>query len=232
MPDSRRTTVFRARSASDAPVVHRMDRDAARSDPAMNAIAVLYVNEHLQELLDEAAERHALKPQRPSLRQRIASAASKAQASLGMPLDDRGTILPKLQDYPYRGGDLLFSASSDLPPNETPGSCAGGFVMSRARRPSAAPAHARPARPARHSPCAAPARHSPSAAPARHSPSAAPARHSPSGSTDERPTSPDRRVDRSTPEAAAALPRAADRPARRLNARLAGIASLVDPPSG
>lgn len=64
----------------------------------MNALAVIYVNGHLQELLDEATERRALKADRPSLRQRIASAASKAQASLGMPLDNRGTILPKLSD--------------------------------------------------------------------------------------------------------------------------------------
>ncbi|HET7169404.1 MAG TPA: hypothetical protein VFI69_09380 [Candidatus Limnocylindrales bacterium] len=69
----------------------------------MNALAVLYVNEHLQELLDEAAERRALDSDRPSLRQRIASAAAGVQARLAMPLDNRGTILPKLQDYPYRG---------------------------------------------------------------------------------------------------------------------------------
>lgn len=69
----------------------------------MNALAVLYVNQHLQELLDDAAEGNALKAHRPSLRQRIASVASKAQANLAMPLDNRGTILPKLQDYPYRG---------------------------------------------------------------------------------------------------------------------------------
>ncbi|MGH2477475.1 MAG: hypothetical protein ACRDIL_19650 [Candidatus Limnocylindrales bacterium] len=64
----------------------------------MNALAVLYVNEHLQDLLDEAAERRALKADRPSLRQRIASAASDVQARLAMPLDNRGTLVQKLSD--------------------------------------------------------------------------------------------------------------------------------------
>jgi hypothetical protein len=76
---------------------------AERSDQAMNALAVLYVNEHLQELLDEAAMHRASDAHRPSLRQRIASAASNAQARLAMPLDNRGTIIPKLLDYPNRG---------------------------------------------------------------------------------------------------------------------------------
>jgi hypothetical protein len=72
--------------------------DAERSDPAMNALAIVYVNGHLQELLDEAAERRALKTARPSLRRRIVSAASDFQARLAMPLDNRGTVIPKLSD--------------------------------------------------------------------------------------------------------------------------------------
>ncbi len=66
----------------------------------MNAYAVFAVNDHLEFLLDEAAKRRATKSQKPSLIKRIASAASEA---LAMPLDNRGSMLPKLEDYPYRG---------------------------------------------------------------------------------------------------------------------------------
>jgi hypothetical protein len=54
----------------------------------VNALAVIYVNEHLQTLLDEAAQ-HAPVIERPSL---------KARRSLAMPIDNRGTIIPKLSD--------------------------------------------------------------------------------------------------------------------------------------
>lgn len=63
----------------------------------MNALAVIYVNEHLQSLLDEAAQ-HAFVIERPSLKSRIASAVSQARRSLAMPIDNRGTIIPKLSD--------------------------------------------------------------------------------------------------------------------------------------
>ena len=64
----------------------------------MNTLAIVYVNGHLQELLDEAAERRVAKTARLSLRQRIVSAASDVQARLAMPLDNRGTVIPKLSD--------------------------------------------------------------------------------------------------------------------------------------
>lgn len=69
----------------------------------MNAYAAFAVTEHIDYLLDEAAQRRSLRTDKPSLRQRIASAASHASHALSMPMDNRGTILPKLQDYPYRG---------------------------------------------------------------------------------------------------------------------------------
>jgi hypothetical protein len=50
--------------------------DAERSDQAMNALANLYVNMHLQELLDEAARDRARRAAQPSRRTRIASALS------------------------------------------------------------------------------------------------------------------------------------------------------------
>ncbi len=69
----------------------------------MNALAILYVNAHLQDMLDEAAERRLYRADRPSLFQRIGSAASKAQATLAKPLDNRGWMFPAVDDSPHRG---------------------------------------------------------------------------------------------------------------------------------
>jgi hypothetical protein len=79
-----------------------MDRDAERSDQAMNTYANFQVNEHLQVLLDEAAVRRALKIDKPGLLERIASAASSVKATLDTPADYSNSILPTIQDYPYR----------------------------------------------------------------------------------------------------------------------------------
>lgn len=68
----------------------------------MNALAILYVNAHLQDLLDEAAEARRNRVDRPSLFERIRSAASNGLATLAMPIDNRGTIFPKLDDSPTR----------------------------------------------------------------------------------------------------------------------------------
>jgi hypothetical protein len=68
----------------------------------MNALAIQYVNAHLQDLLDEAAEYRRNRVDHPSLFGRISSAASKAMASLAMPIDNRGTMFPKLDDSPNR----------------------------------------------------------------------------------------------------------------------------------
>jgi hypothetical protein len=83
----------------------------------VNAIAVLMVNNHMQSLQAEAAARHrlAVDENRPSLRDRIASAGSNLRHSLGLESQpDYGFLpkvqedpyygfLPKLQDYPHRG---------------------------------------------------------------------------------------------------------------------------------
>jgi hypothetical protein len=69
--------------------------DAERSDRTMNALAVQYVNTHLQELADDA-QRHPSRVHRPSLRKRIASAVSHFRSSLYTPLDNRGTLFPAL----------------------------------------------------------------------------------------------------------------------------------------
>ena len=68
----------------------------------MNAFAILAVNTHLQDLLDEAAAHRMVSVEKPSLRVRIASAASKAKVTLQSPADYSKSILPNLQDYPYR----------------------------------------------------------------------------------------------------------------------------------
>ncbi len=68
----------------------------------MNGYAIFAVNEHMEFLLAEAAQRRAMRTDKPGILKRIASAASNARAALAMPLDNRGTILPALDDYPYR----------------------------------------------------------------------------------------------------------------------------------
>jgi hypothetical protein len=68
----------------------------------MNALAILYVNAHLQDILDDAAEQRRLHVERPSAVDRIRSAASKARASLAMPLDNRGWMFRALDDSPNR----------------------------------------------------------------------------------------------------------------------------------
>lgn len=68
----------------------------------MNAYAIFAVNEHMEFLLEEAARHRAMQTDKPGLLERIASAASRVRASLGRPLDNGGSILPKLEDYPYR----------------------------------------------------------------------------------------------------------------------------------
>jgi hypothetical protein len=49
----------------------------------MNALANLYVNTHLQELLDEAARERTRRAAQPSRRPRIASALSSFRDSIG-----------------------------------------------------------------------------------------------------------------------------------------------------
>jgi hypothetical protein len=68
----------------------------------MNALAILYVNAHLQDLLDEAAEARQYRAERPSVFERISSAVSNRLAALALPLDNRGTMFPKLDDSPNR----------------------------------------------------------------------------------------------------------------------------------
>ncbi|HEX6869263.1 MAG TPA: hypothetical protein VF119_10690 [Candidatus Limnocylindrales bacterium] len=63
----------------------------------MNAIATIYVNQHLDSLRAERSRSASLTPKR-SLRSRISAAA----ASLGI-TSNSDPVLPKLQNYPYGG---------------------------------------------------------------------------------------------------------------------------------
>lgn len=69
----------------------------------MNAYAIFAVNAHMQDLLDEAAAHRATSVQKPSIVERIASAASSVKWTLQSPADYSKSIIPNLQDYPYRG---------------------------------------------------------------------------------------------------------------------------------
>jgi len=68
----------------------------------MNSYSILIVNEHLDYLLEEAAARRAHTAETPGLLRRIASAASSVKAAIEGPADYSKSILPTLNDYPYR----------------------------------------------------------------------------------------------------------------------------------
>ena len=68
----------------------------------MNSYSILIVNEHLEYLLEEAAARRAQTAETPGVLKRIASAASSVKAALEAPADYSQSILPTLNDYPYR----------------------------------------------------------------------------------------------------------------------------------
>ena len=68
----------------------------------MNSYSILIVNEHLDYLLEEAAARRAQTAETPGVFRRIASAASSVKAAIEAPADYSRSILPTLNDYPYR----------------------------------------------------------------------------------------------------------------------------------
>ena len=68
----------------------------------MNAFAIFAVNEHLEFLLEESARNRARKPAKRSLRTRIAAASGKVRLSVATSTYEMSSILPKLEDYPYR----------------------------------------------------------------------------------------------------------------------------------
>ena len=68
----------------------------------MNAVAIIYVNEHLEGLRAEAQRNRAASlATETSLRQRIANASDSLRRTLG--IGSTGPVLPQLRDYPYGG---------------------------------------------------------------------------------------------------------------------------------
>ena len=65
----------------------------------MNALAMSYVNIYLENLSIET-KRNGTVVSKPSLRDRIASAAAGIGRILG---PDSGPVVPHLKDYPYGG---------------------------------------------------------------------------------------------------------------------------------
>ena len=103
----------------------------------MNAYAILYVNEHLQDLLDEAASSPRVQADQPACVKRIASAASLGQGAFSAarrlqpvdPPDARRLSVPELRPPP-----LSFRPSSH---NERPPVPPPGVVVFVARRDAA-----------------------------------------------------------------------------------------------
>jgi hypothetical protein len=68
----------------------------------VNAIAILYVNDHLEDLRSEARQRRlsaSLDP-KPTLRERLAIRLASLHGTLGA--DEIGPTLPQLSHWPYR----------------------------------------------------------------------------------------------------------------------------------
>jgi hypothetical protein len=77
--------------------------DAERRDREMNAYAIFAVNEHLEFLLTEAAERRmAGQLPKRTLKSRITAAIASVRAAVPTTVDTTSSILPRLDDYPYR----------------------------------------------------------------------------------------------------------------------------------
>jgi hypothetical protein len=60
----------------------------------MNAYSILVVNEHLESLRVEAAQRRALQADGKGIRQRIVSAASAIRTAVAAPVATRNQISP------------------------------------------------------------------------------------------------------------------------------------------
>ena len=67
----------------------------------MNAVAVMYINQHLADLQAEAQRnRTASLVERRSLQERLSSGAASLKKILG---SDTGPVVPQLKNYPYGG---------------------------------------------------------------------------------------------------------------------------------
>ena len=83
-------------------VRHETDPGSGKEIDPVNAVAVIYVNQHLEELRAEAQRDRAaaLLVERRSLRERLSSGAASLKKVLG---SDGGPVVPQLRNYPYGG---------------------------------------------------------------------------------------------------------------------------------
>ena len=81
---------------------HGTDPGMRKGVDPVNAVAVIYVNDHLESLRAEARQRRtaSLGPKR-SARDRIAATARELRRTLGF--EASGPALPTLRNYPFEG---------------------------------------------------------------------------------------------------------------------------------
>jgi hypothetical protein len=101
MPDRHRMSVVPGLVRGDALVATGWT-GCRKERPPMHAITALVVNEHLEYLRAEAAERNAARGPQPSLLDRVASAASRVRTAVTTPANGQNALVPSLDDYPYR----------------------------------------------------------------------------------------------------------------------------------
>ena len=68
----------------------------------MNSYTNLLVNDRLEQIRREAAERHARPAQAPAVR-RITAALTSLRLAITTPVGSANPIAPALDGYPYRG---------------------------------------------------------------------------------------------------------------------------------
>ena len=68
----------------------------------MNSYTHLIVNERMEQLRREAAERHA-RPAQGATTRRIATALTSLRLAITTPVGSSNPIIPALDGYPYRG---------------------------------------------------------------------------------------------------------------------------------
>jgi hypothetical protein len=67
----------------------------------MNALAVLYVHQHLEEIRQEAAAKRQY-PKGASTKEQIAAAVAAAKSAFSWHAELPASVLPKLQAYLYK----------------------------------------------------------------------------------------------------------------------------------
>lgn len=67
----------------------------------MNALAVLYVNQHLEDVRQEAAAKRQY-PKGASAKEQIAAAIAAVKGAFSWHSELPASVLPKLQAYPYQ----------------------------------------------------------------------------------------------------------------------------------